>query len=208
MSDFQKLCSCEKTGCSCGEEGCVTLQDENGKKIKFIVIDVLEMGEEEYAILLPLEEEPDEAIILKFAEDEEGSEILVDIEDDEEWRKAADAYEKMVVQIDEGDLEPIKLTDINGRDWYCDILGVIIIGEKGYSIIREVGTHEEAVPLKLGQDEDGNEALSTLDEDSEEFRWIQELWKVMCDSGEEFWELEDGITMWLNKKAFKSAIIN
>lgn len=78
----------------------ITLVDEDGRETDFAVIDIVEVEEERYAILLPVEdgdeEAEGEAIILKFEQDEEGNEILVDIEDDEEWEKVADAWEEMV----------------------------------------------------------------------------------------------------------------
>lgn len=75
----------------------VTLVDEDGKEHEFTVLDVIQMKDNEYAVLLPAEEE-EEAIILKFSKDDEGNEILVDIEDDEEWEKVADTWEEMVVE--------------------------------------------------------------------------------------------------------------
>lgn len=88
--------------CDCGKcQDVITLIDDNGEEKDFTVIDILEMDDSEYAILLPVdEEESDEAIILKFAQDEEGNEILVDIEDDEEWEKVADTWEEMMAQED------------------------------------------------------------------------------------------------------------
>lgn len=78
------------------EEQVITLIDEEGAEHDFNVIDVIEVDDCEYAILLPVEEDGDEAIILKFAQDEEGNEILVDVEDDEEWEKVADAWEERI----------------------------------------------------------------------------------------------------------------
>lgn len=76
----------------------ITLVDEDGKEHDFTVVDIIEVDNSEYAILLPAEEETDEAVILKFAKDEEDNDILVDIEDDEEWEKVADAWEELVMK--------------------------------------------------------------------------------------------------------------
>lgn len=78
----------------------ITLISEDGEEEDFEVVDIVEMDGAEYAILLPAndENEEGEAIILKFDKDEAGSDILVDIEDDEEWERAADAWEKMLVE--------------------------------------------------------------------------------------------------------------
>ncbi len=76
----------------------ITLVDEEGAEHDFTVVDIINVDQCEYAILLPVEEENDEAIILKFSHDEEGNELLVDIEDDEEWEKVADAWEEMLAE--------------------------------------------------------------------------------------------------------------
>lgn len=81
------------------EENVITLTDDEGNEENFTLIDVLELNDERYAILLPLgEEESDEeeieAIILKFSKDEEGNDMLVSIED-EEWEEVADAWAQM-----------------------------------------------------------------------------------------------------------------
>jgi uncharacterized protein YrzB (UPF0473 family) len=86
------------------EDEVLTLTDEDGKEHNFSVIDIIEMDDSEYAILLPLEgegaeseeAEGEEAVILKIDSDEDGNEILVDIEDDEEWEKVADTWASMV----------------------------------------------------------------------------------------------------------------
>jgi uncharacterized protein YrzB (UPF0473 family) len=82
------------------QEEVITLIDEEGTEHDFTVVDIINVDESEYAILLPVEEENDEAIILKFTHDEEGNELLVDIEDDEEWEKVADAWEETLAEED------------------------------------------------------------------------------------------------------------
>ena len=82
------------------QEEVITLIDEEGTEHDFTVVDIINVDESEYAILLPVEEENDEAIILKFTNDEEGNELLVDIEDDEEWEKVADAWEETLAEED------------------------------------------------------------------------------------------------------------
>lgn len=76
----------------------ITLVDEEGTEHDFTVVDIINVDQSEYAILLPVEEESDEAIILKFSQDEDGNELLVDIEDDDEWEKVADAWEEMLAE--------------------------------------------------------------------------------------------------------------
>lgn len=81
------------------EENVITLTDDDGNEENFTLIDVLELNDERYAILLPLDEEESdeeeiEAIILKFSQDEDGNDMLVSIED-EEWEEVADAWAQM-----------------------------------------------------------------------------------------------------------------
>jgi len=88
------------------EERIITLVDENGEEEDYEVIDIVEMEDAQYAVLLAVEENPVEAsegevIILKFGKDDTGSDILVTIEDDEEWEKVADAWEEKLVDEDE-----------------------------------------------------------------------------------------------------------
>ena len=76
----------------------IVLIDEDGSEHEFVLIDVLEVDGEEYAILEPLnmDEEETEAIILKIGKDENGEDILHDIEDDEEWEKVADKWQELI----------------------------------------------------------------------------------------------------------------
>lgn len=93
------------------QEEVITLVDEEGAEHDFEVIDVIEVDNEKYAILLPVTEDGEaeseddngEAIILKFATDDDGNEFLVDIEDNEEWEKVADAWEEMLEEEEEED---------------------------------------------------------------------------------------------------------
>lgn len=70
------------------------LVDEEDQEHPFQMVDMVEVDDAKYAVLVPLEEgaEEDEAIILKIVEDENGEEVLYDIEDDEEWEKVVDIW--------------------------------------------------------------------------------------------------------------------
>lgn len=72
----------------------IILTDENGVELEFEIIDLMEIEEEVYAILLPTAEgeENDEAIILKVGQNEKGEDILFEIEDDEEWEMVAKTW--------------------------------------------------------------------------------------------------------------------
>jgi putative Holliday junction resolvase len=91
----------------------VTLTDEEGQDHEFVLVDVLELNEREYAILLPFDdateesggagdEDEMEAVILRIEKDANGEEQLAEIEDEQEWQSVVDAYEAM---LDEGDDE-------------------------------------------------------------------------------------------------------
>jgi uncharacterized protein YrzB (UPF0473 family) len=78
------------------EENIVILTDDEGQDHEFEVLQIMEIDDQEYAILLPLEQEgeEDEAIILRIGVDENGEEVLFDIEDDEEWEMVAQAWQE------------------------------------------------------------------------------------------------------------------
>lgn len=75
-------------------EDVLILVDEEDQEHPFQMIDMVEVDDSQYAVLVPLEEgsDEDEAIILKIVVDENGEEVLYDIEDDEEWEKVVDIW--------------------------------------------------------------------------------------------------------------------
>lgn len=65
----------------------IILNDEEGKEVQFEFLDLIEYNEEEYVILLPVEEteEAGEVVILKVEHtDSEEEESYVGVEDEEE----------------------------------------------------------------------------------------------------------------------------
>ncbi len=86
------------------EDEVITLVDEDGKEHQFALLDVIEVDENEYAILVPAEdgdaEEADEAVILRMEEDDEGNEVLVDIDDEAEFERVATAWEELLDEED------------------------------------------------------------------------------------------------------------
>ncbi|MGF7185385.1 uncharacterized protein YrzB (UPF0473 family) [Desulfitispora alkaliphila] len=80
----------------------ITLEDEEGTEHQFSVLDIIEVEQKEYAILLPVEEdeEDDEAIILRIDTDDSGNEVLHSIEEDDEWEKVAAAWESKISEED------------------------------------------------------------------------------------------------------------
>lgn len=67
----------------------IVLNDENGNEVKFEFLDLVELDEEEYVVLLPVSEEGEEdegeVVILKLEDTEEDSEeeSYVGVEDEE-----------------------------------------------------------------------------------------------------------------------------
>jgi len=87
------------------EDEIITLTDEDGQEHQFAILDVIEVDNKEYAILIPTDEaeaeNEDEAVILRLETDESGEEVLVDIEDDEEWQRVAQVWEELVESEDD-----------------------------------------------------------------------------------------------------------
>jgi uncharacterized protein YrzB (UPF0473 family) len=81
----------------------LVLVDDEGVEHQFEMLAELEIEQDVYRVLVPLEDEEEtedeeeiEVIILKVVHDEEGNEFLSDIEDDEEWERVADAWQELV----------------------------------------------------------------------------------------------------------------
>ena len=79
----------------------VILNDENGNEVKFEFLDLVELDDEEYVVLLPVseegEEEEGEVVILKIEDtDDENSEeeSYVSIEDEEILNKVFDIFKE------------------------------------------------------------------------------------------------------------------
>ena len=70
-------------------------KDENGNVIRFELFDIVEVDEQEYALLLPVdEEEDDEVVLMRLTKD--GDEYLFEtIDDDEEFDRVAEYVENM-----------------------------------------------------------------------------------------------------------------
>ena len=72
-----------------GEEldNIVILNDENGEEVKFEFLDLIELDNEEYVVLLPIleegEEEDGEVVILKVEDTDGEEESYVSIDDEE-----------------------------------------------------------------------------------------------------------------------------
>ena len=77
------------------EDQIIETVDENGNVVKFELFDIVEVDEQEYALLLPIEEEEgDEFVLMRLTKD--GDEYLFEtIDDDEEFDKVATYVENM-----------------------------------------------------------------------------------------------------------------
>lgn len=78
----------------------LTLVDDEGQEHEFVLLNMLEVGEQRYAVLMPTEEEEDDseeatAVVLRVDEDEDGEEYLTDIEDEDEFQAVIDALEAL-----------------------------------------------------------------------------------------------------------------
>ena len=79
----------------------VILNDENGNEVKFEFLDLVELGEEEYVVLLPVtvegEEEEGEVVILRIEDnDDENSdeESYVSVEDEDVLNRVFDIFKE------------------------------------------------------------------------------------------------------------------
>lgn len=77
------------------EDQIIETVDENGNVVKFELFDIVEVDEQEYALLLPIgEEKAEEVVLMKITKD--GEEYLFEtIDDDDEFEKVATYVENM-----------------------------------------------------------------------------------------------------------------
>lgn len=78
------------------EDSLVVLKDEDGNDVKFEFLDLIEYENNNYVILLPVEEveseDADEVVILKEDEEQDGEESYVSVEDEEVLNKVFDLF--------------------------------------------------------------------------------------------------------------------
>lgn len=87
------------------EEEVILLEDEDGKEHRFVLGDVITVEEQDYAILLPIDDELEEGVIFRIDGEEGDQMVLADIESDEEWEKVVTAYNESMDDFDEEDEE-------------------------------------------------------------------------------------------------------
>ena len=84
------------------EDSFITLTDEEGNEVDFLLLDVMEYEGADYMVLMPLtdedgEEDEEELFFLRAEKTEEG-EMYSSIEDEALLNAIADAYEKFFLQ--------------------------------------------------------------------------------------------------------------
>ncbi|MBX6395652.1 MAG: DUF1292 domain-containing protein [Alicyclobacillaceae bacterium] len=85
----------------CEHDDVVLLEDEDGNERAFQIVEVIQVDNREYAVLVPQDEPEGDGAILRIDVDDNGEEYLVDIEDDEEWNRVVRAYESWFNEDDE-----------------------------------------------------------------------------------------------------------
>ena len=82
-------------------ENIVTLNDEDGNEVKFEFLDLIDLDEEQYVVLLPISEdneetEDGEVVILKLedTEDDSDEESYVSVEDEETLMKVFNIFKE------------------------------------------------------------------------------------------------------------------
>lgn len=91
-------CDCHDDDCCCGEgeEGVLTLTDEDGVKTDFVVFDSVENNDVLYLALVEkehIEDDECEYIILKVMNEGEDDELLVTIDDEDEFNTVIKLFE-------------------------------------------------------------------------------------------------------------------
>ena len=76
----------------------VILNDEEGNEVKFEFLDLVELDDEEYVILLPMteegEEDEGEVVILKVEDSETDEESYVSVDNEETLNKVFDIFKE------------------------------------------------------------------------------------------------------------------
>lgn len=79
----------------------ITLVDEDGNEHQFLLLDIVNVNDNDYAIMVVAEEaaaddEEEEAVIFRIEEGEDGQQSLIVVDEDEEWEAVVAAWEEMI----------------------------------------------------------------------------------------------------------------
>ncbi len=84
------------------EDSFITLTDENGNEVDFLLLDVMEYEGSDYMVLMPLTDEDgdedEEALLFLRVEKTDEGEVYSSIEDEALLHAIADVYEKEFIQ--------------------------------------------------------------------------------------------------------------
>lgn len=81
----------------------VVLVDENGEETEYEYLDTIEFNENEYVVLLPVEQDNnednmDEVVILKIVEDPDGEDSFVTIDDENEMESVFEEFKTRMAE--------------------------------------------------------------------------------------------------------------
>lgn len=94
------------------ETSWITLVDDEGQEHRFNLLNIIEVEDAKYAVMIPevqettMEEDQEEAVVFRIETDAEGEEVLVDIEDDDEFARVCAALDELELDDDDSDEEP------------------------------------------------------------------------------------------------------
>ena len=71
----------------------IVLTDDEGNDVEFEWLDTIEMNDNTYVVVLPMDEETDEVVILKIEQEEE-EDTFVGLEDEEEVNAVFEAFKE------------------------------------------------------------------------------------------------------------------
>ena len=74
------------------ENNVVLFTDDHGNEIEFEFLDLLEYDGEQYAVLLPTQEDADEVLIMRLVPDEDGQETYISVEDEDVMNAVFDIF--------------------------------------------------------------------------------------------------------------------
>ena len=97
------------------EEMRVTLTLENDEELECLVLTILELEDQKYIALLPLEADEDypegDVFLYRYLETEGEDPDLDNIEDDEEYERVADLFEEWLDTQEYEDMEPLTVEE-------------------------------------------------------------------------------------------------
>ncbi|MEG0961525.1 MAG: DUF1292 domain-containing protein [Lachnospiraceae bacterium] len=88
----------------------VTLSLDDGSDVECIILTIFNVAEQEYIVLLPLDENEEEnkdgeVFIYRYSEDKDGNPALENIEDDQEYELVAERFDELLDEEDFDDAD-------------------------------------------------------------------------------------------------------